>query len=174
MPGFNVNYFKDGLIPNHTKPAFALFGILTAHNIILKNIMIHMHKITKFSYLLPISIIKTIPTNAPVIGSTHATCDDWLQKYGTTYFSNSIFFKGPLFYSDITNELNNQNITTHNCRTLNTYKNIIKSHLMRVQQSGDDENWTSDNFKLFSTPGLRKSTRTQAGKCKQINLLDLI
>ena len=36
---------------------------------------------------------------------------------------------------------------------------------MLLQKTGDSENWTNDNFKLYNSPGLRKSTRSR----KQIN-----
>ena len=44
MPGFNLNYFKDGLTPCHTKPFFTEYSILTVHSIIFTNILIFMHK----------------------------------------------------------------------------------------------------------------------------------
>ena len=45
MAGY-VNYrYKDGKIPDHTKPAFKEHGVLTVQGVIVKNALILMHKI---------------------------------------------------------------------------------------------------------------------------------
>ena len=116
-----------------------------------------MHKIYSCPSLLPPSILQTIPPNAPLPGSTHETCSQWLQIYSNT-FSNSLFFKGPLFHCDMSHDLYNHDTVTI---TKNSHKNIIKSHLLTLQKTGDSENWTNDNFKLYNSPGLRKSTRSR-------------
>ena len=162
MPGFTISHFtnENGTTPTHTKPAFTSFSILTVQNIILKNILVFMHKINKCPSLLPPSISQTISHDAPTPGSTHETCSQWLRIYGSNSYSKSLFFKGPLFYSDMSSEIYDPTISTSN-RPLNYHKNVIKSHLFELQKKGDTENWISDNFKLYNSPGLRKSARTR-------------
>ena len=157
MPGYTTNYFTNDKLPTHTKPAFTDYDILTVQNIILKNIMIHMHKTSKG--ILPFSVLQTIPPNAPVPGSTHETCTAWLDIYGTDTFKKSIFFKGPLLYNELSCKLNTNNTLINDCRTLYSFKNIIKKHLLATQKEGDSEIW--NNFKIYHTPGLRKSSRTK-------------
>ena len=48
MPGNNINYYKDGMSPCHTKPFFTENKIMTIHSIILANILNFMHKHNEF------------------------------------------------------------------------------------------------------------------------------
>ena len=38
MPGYRNNYYKEGICPCHTKPAFTEYNILTVQMVILKNV----------------------------------------------------------------------------------------------------------------------------------------
>ena len=155
MPG-NVNQFYiDGSIPTHTKPSFTKFNILTVHNIILKNILIFMQKIHRFHNTLPVSLRQTISQDAPVPGSTHENCSSWLEKYSKNLYANSLFYKGPLFYTDIAPELEKSNHYT----SIEACKCRIKSYLLSSQCTGTHDEWQAVNFKLQNTPGLRRSKR---------------
>ena len=93
MPGY-VNYFyKDEVLPTHTKPGFKQFNILTTESVIAKNAMIFMHKVKKFTCSIPSSVSETIASDAPAIDSDHETCHEWLAKYGTSTYAKSIFYK---------------------------------------------------------------------------------
>ena len=154
MPGF-VNYFyKDGVLPNQTKSAFVEFNILTVHNIIVKNAIILMHKIHHFPNNIPISVSEIISHDAPIPGSTHESCSNWLSKYSTNVYAKSVVYKGPLLYTDILNELETKGLYSN----IISCKHAIKKYLFEQQGSGDGE-WQAGNFKLFNISGLRKSNR---------------
>ena len=71
MSGY-VNYrYKDGMLPDHTKPAFKEYEILTVHGIIAKNALILMHKIKNMTSLLPKSIINLFPPDIPNYGTSY-------------------------------------------------------------------------------------------------------
>ena len=157
MPGF-VNYFyRKGETPGHTKSTFTKHGILTIHNIIVKNTVIFMLKQYRHSESreLPDSVAATIHSDAPKPGSgaTHETNGDWLAKYSTHGFQASVFYKGPLLFIDLLdNELR--------CAVSKaSIKNSVKRSLIKLQSSGDSEEWQAENFKLNNITGLRKSQR---------------
>ena len=103
MPGY-VNYFyNDGKLPGHTKFSFYEYGILTIHGMMIKSALLSMHKVKHFPSSLPQSIRKTVPDNAPTIGSDHDNCSAWLQKYGQACYTSSIFGKVPLLTITTTN-----------------------------------------------------------------------
>ena len=155
IPG-HVNYhYNNGTCPTHTKPAFTDFKILTVHNVILKNIIIFMNKIHNFPSSLPISVKNTI---SPSSSSPYSDTDynsDWYNNYNQTPYNTSTFFKGPLFYTNIMTE----NPSFQAPKSLDSYKQRIKQHLLEVQCSGDAQEWESTNFKLSNLPGLRRSAR---------------
>ena len=152
MPGYTNYFYKNGVPPSHTKPAFTNLNILTVHNLILKNVLIFMNKIHRYPELMPISILNTIPKNSPVPGSTHEMCAEWLQNYGSKSLSNTVYYKGPLLFSDIT-------LNTNNAKSYTSMKHIIKKYLFDVQRLGNEEEWLSNNFKLYNINGLRQSAR---------------
>ena len=153
----NVNsFYKNGQIPTHTKPSFTEFAILTVHNIILKNALLFMYKIHKFPHTLPQSVKSLISEDAPIPGSDHDTCQDWLSTFGTHTYSSCLMYKGPLFYSDMMPSITNSTIPP---RSLDSCKIQITRHLRELQSSGNSEEWSSDNFKLTNVPGLRRSQR---------------
>ena len=120
MPGFVDYFYIDGKLWAHTKSSFYEYGMLTIHGIIVKNALLFMpqqcpnnallfmHKVKHFPSLLPQSIRKTVPDNAPTIGLNHDNCSAWLHKYGQACYTSSIFGKGPL----LTITVNNIELTT--------------------------------------------------------------
>ena len=124
MPGY-INYFyKDGALPTHTKFAFNNLKIHTIHSIIIKNALTAMHKIKNFSDTIPQSVAATIRPDAPVQGSDHETCDEWLKTYGTETFRTSFFYKGPLIFTD-SRTLQLQTPTA--LLSINAYKNNVSN-----------------------------------------------
>ena len=156
MPGFVQSYYKDGILPAHTKVSFNKYKILTVHNVIAKNTMVFMHKINYFPDMLPNSIKETIAPDAPVRGSNHETCQDWLSIFGTCVYNKSIFFKGPLLYVD---PLTEQFFTPSALLSINHFKSGTKRMLLNTQATGNTEEWQSGNFLLLNINGLRRSSR---------------
>ena len=157
MPGYVKYFYKDDSPPAHTKPAFTNFNILTVQSVIAKNAMIFMHKVNKFTRSIPSSVRETIASNAPAIDSDHETCHEWLAKYGTSTYAKSIFYKGPLMYNDSKFRLAVSTPTS--CLSINAFKSNVKRTLIGLQNSGDKEEWQSENFLLYNISGLRKSSR---------------
>ena len=156
MPGY-VNYFyKDGLLPTHTKAAFAAYCIPTVHNIILKNALLFTLKAKNFQLFLPNSVHQLIPENSPTASSNYD--DDsivtWMEYYNNPHYRASIFYKGPLFYAEIINLLKPLNINS-----IYSYKKSITEYLNNLQSAGEDDDWTAENFKLYNPKGLRQSER---------------
>ena len=155
MPGYVNYYFKDGNVPQHTKPAFNQFGVLTVQGIIVKNALLFMHKVKHFPHILPPSLTDTIARNAPTYGSTHETCEVWLNEFNNAHHRKSIFFKGPLLVTDSLNIVPGDSLVP-----INIYKSKVKSRLLEIQNQGDIE-WQQDNFPLYCISGLRVSNRTK-------------
>ena len=157
MTGYVKYFYKDGIFPSHTKSTFVEHKILTAHSIIIKNALLFMHKIYCFPSQLPVSIRNTIPDNAPSdsFELSHETCSAWLERYNNQIYRNSIFFKGPLLYTDMSNSYPNWN----SCFSTNSLKKNIKRILREIQAKGDNVEWQADNFKLYNIQGPRKSKR---------------
>ena len=155
MSGYVNYYYKDGETPANTKPIFLKHKILTVQSIIVKNALIFMYKINKFTSHLPVSIRETIPNNAPTTGSTYHTCADWLTKYNYCKHRNSIYYKGPLLFTEFSSE----NETWNTCFTITSLKSRIKRNLHEIQSRGEPLEWQSKNFKLYEINGLRKSDR---------------
>ena len=156
MPGYVNFFYKDGLLPAHTKASFNKFKILTVHGVIARNALIFIHKIRNFPQLVPSSVRETIASDAPTRGSSYETCQEWLDNFGTSVYSKSIFFKGPLIYIEPdTEELE----TPKSLCFINLFKSSSKKLLLKLQNNGDSDEWQSDNFLLFRIRGLRKSCR---------------
>ena len=100
MPGHEINYYKNGRTPCHTKPAFAEYKILTVPMVILKNVLIYMFKRQELPQTTPPSILGLIGEDAPDPGSTHENSMEWLHNTSTGLLRRTISYKGPLFYSD--------------------------------------------------------------------------
>ena len=91
IPGF-INYkYKDGKIPGHTKAYFSEYGILTIHNMIVFNALNFMHKVKNYPSLLPDLVLKTIADDSPIPGSTHESCQSWLEVYNNYHYHKSLF-----------------------------------------------------------------------------------
>ena len=155
-PG-HVNYFyKDGSCPSHTKPYFTNLQILTVHNIILKNCITFFNTKYHFPETLPSSIHDIIPHNSPSHLLTPEQCSDWYEKYNNHPFNKTIFFKGPLLYTDIINSNPNLNLP---CTSKASFKQQAKSYILGIQAAGDSFEWETNNFKLLNLTGLRRSNR---------------
>jgi exonuclease III len=157
MPGF-VNYFyKDGVLPSHTKASFNSYKILTIQNLIAKNAILFMHKVRSFGNLLPPSVKETIASNAPEWGGSHESSADWLKSFSTVSFENSLFYKGPLIYIDPSNREIFQ--ATTSLMSIEPFKANVKKFILKVQSAGDSEVWQPHNFPLYNIHGLRRSAR---------------
>ena len=146
MPGFTNYYYdpKTDKIPTHTKCTYSKLGILTVHNVILKNLLIFMRKIAHFSNYLPTPIVNHF-----------RNCIDSPIEARLKPHKNSLSVKGPFLYSVITNELTVK-IQADSNRTLNSYKQHINKFLLEKQGLGEIE-WVPVNFQMYK--GTRKSPR---------------
>ena len=72
MPGNNINYYKDGISPCHTKPFFTQNKIMTIHSIILANILNFMHKHSEFKNLIPPPVFDIISSETPKYNHVNA------------------------------------------------------------------------------------------------------
>ena len=155
IPGFINYYFRDGVLPGHTKPAFNEYKILTVHNIIALNAFLFVEKTRTFPSLLPPSVVSTIHTSSPVPGSTHEDCENWLQVYNTLTYRNSLFFKGPMLYctSGII-----ENLNTDKIYSMKSFKTKVRNVILSCQNEGVSNEWQPDNFVLGKFKGLRSST----------------
>jgi hypothetical protein len=154
IPG-HINYrYRDGEIPGHTKTSFKEYGILTVQGIIAKNALTLLYRINQHGDLLPQSVRDLVPDNVPSKEDNHETSSDWLLKYGSTAYKNSIFYKGPLLY--ISNFHTETTFTS--IAFTSTYKSNIKFALIEQQSTGDSDDWPC--FLLNDIRGLRKSART--------------
>ena len=157
MPGYTKYFYKDGVLPTHTKSKFNKFGILTVHGIIVTNALVFMHKVQNLPEALPISVRETIACDAPTYGSNHESCQEWLKIYGSNCFSKSVFFKGPLLLID--DKFNDLTTTAQNILPYKLYRKKMKNILLKLQIEGDSEEWQANNFILNNISGLRKSNR---------------
>ena len=157
-PGFNRDYYKEGVMPTHTKPFFAKYNILSVHNIIAINALLFMHKVRHFPEALPQSVRATIASNSPKQATDHISSEEWLSEYGNSNYSKSIFFKGPMLHID------NRFDSLVNGATLLSYKTYraqAKTKLLKIQCTGETDSWQADNFVLLTIHGLRRSSRLQ-------------
>ena len=72
-PGYVIvrYFYKDGILPTHTKSAFKEYKIMTVQSIIAKNGLIFMVKVLKFSSEIPLYIRNLIPLNSPSHHPSH-------------------------------------------------------------------------------------------------------
>ena len=159
MPGYVQYYYKDGKLPSGTKSSFTNYDILTIHRIIVKNALIFMHKISIFRKLLPQSLKDTIPGNTPIAIANDDTFEEysnWLDKFGSHTYRNSLFYKGPLLYID---SKFNETRSPAACLSMNIFKRNVQNSLLKHQSSGEKDEWQANNFALFNITGLRRSAR---------------
>ena len=155
MPGFVNYYFKEGALPQHTKPFFNGNEILTVHGLIVYNSIILLHKIKYMPQLVPKNILQAFPDDIPTKISDHVTASSWLQLYSSTNFKNSIFYKGPLLsiYADKADAT-----TLPTLFSIKLFKASAKRMLLSLQKDGESNEWNP--FLLNNIPGLRQSKRT--------------
>ena len=152
IPGF-VNYFyAEGEIPGHTKAAFREYKILTIHNIIVLNALLFIFKVNHSPATLPPSVRNMISEHGPVAGSTHESCADWLDNFNNHIYRKSVFFKGPLLWA--CSKINNE-IPPTNLLSVDSYKINAKRILGEKQIVGNPDEWSNENFALYSCAGLR-------------------
>ena len=155
IPGFVNYYYKDGQLPTHTKTAFSTHKILTIHGIVVKNLLIFLHKLKYHSTSLPTTVSNTMHTDAPI--TLDPPTDNnltWYNEHNDSWFRNSLFFKAPLLYRSYPNLTENADHLTN----LNL-KKLLKKRLLELQCSGDKDEWPL--FPLYSIDGLRKSERNR-------------
>ena len=73
-------FYKDVVLPTHTKPVFKDYSILTVRGITPNNGLIFLSKKVRFSSTLSKSILELLmPTNSPatVLIATHEPTTDW-------------------------------------------------------------------------------------------------
>ena len=156
MPGYANSYYKDGKLPTHTKQFFSKHDLLTVHNIILKNIMIFFYKLHHSPETIPQTIKHLIPPTAPNPENVVDYSSDWYTIYNSYPYNKSIFFKGPILFTDIVNEEHERYSHTTNSVSV---KKITKKILLNTQKAGNEEEWETSNFKLMELTGLRRSKR---------------
>ena len=156
MPGYVNFFYKDGVLPSHTKNSFSNFRVLTVHGVIAKFALILMHKIYNFSKSVPLSVRETIAHDAPTIGSSYETSHGWLTNFGTSTYRKSFFYKGPLIYLDPKTTVLITPVTTI---SINAYKTNVKRVLLNLQSAGESGEWQPDNFLLYNIRGRRQSSR---------------
>ena len=102
MPGYVNYYFKDGNLPTGTKTSFKEHNILTVHGIIAKTAIMFMHKYVCRPNVLPASVRDTIDKDAPKyeLDESNEAIKDWYKNHNTPVFRNSLFFVGPMLFSD--------------------------------------------------------------------------
>ena len=161
-PGFNRNFFKDGLAPCHTKPIFATYEMRSVQTIILTNVLLFMSKFHNHSHLLPQSVRNIISSNAPT-PDCEVTDEviEWSVKHSTGKLRNSISFKGPLFYLHFKSTIfdSHSSVGKTDSPTFSMIKKRVKGLLFNVQCHGDENDWEGANTPLYNVPGLPRQKR---------------
>ena len=116
---------------------------MTIHSIIILNTLIFMQKTINYPSLLPASILNTIGQGSPVPGSTHHSCEQWLKNYDNYYYRKSIFFKGPLLFSDSRESIS---LPLASYLNIKSYKKNVKQTLINIQSSGEQCEWQNNNW----------------------------
>ena len=169
MPGYNVNYYKDGNQPCHTKRFFTEYRILTVHSIILTNILIFMHKYYEFRNLTPLSVSSIISPDALKNGQVNDKTVAWMARNTTDKSRKTISFKGPLFYSKYMPEILEKNGIKYPCNApVNLFKKHTKSFIFEVQTFDRPDKWEGTNTPLYNVPGLPRADRENIPKVSYI------
>ena len=158
MPGFVRYYYKDGELPTGTKASFKNYGILTVHGIIAKAIILFMYKY-HYSDNLPQSVRDTVDKNAPkfTVDEANVLIDQWYSSLNNVLYRNSLFFKGPLLFSDpkltalVTPLITAQSI-----------KHRAKKLFLEFEHLGNPDDWNDSYFLIHNIQAIRKSKRTMA------------
>ena len=160
MPGFNSNYYKDGIIPCHTKDFLTEHKILTVHSIILLNVLTFMFKYHYWKQYLPPTVAGIIAPGAPTPGCNPQNSKKWINNHSVGILHNVLSFKGPLFYLKYMPEI----LATYNNkfeeRSVNmSFKKRAKPFLYNIQRSGSTMEWEGQNTPLYYVPGLPRQNR---------------
>ena len=158
IPGFVIYYYKEETDepPAHTKETFAKLNIPTVYSLILKNLLIFMHKIHHAPQLIP---------NAILAFFTQISEDDTditreMSERLTTQ-KNSLFLKGPRLHNELISETIEAD-RPFNTNTLNSFKNSVNTYLIDMQTKGSSAEWMPENVRLCIQKGTRKSPRTNS------------
>ena len=171
MPGYNINYYKDGMTPCHTKAFFTEYGIMTVHSIILANILNFMHKHNEFKNLIPPPVFGIISPEAPKHNHVNENVVAWMNRHNTGKLRNAISFKGPLFYFDYVPQFLEKTDLKHPCMvTHKIFKKHAKSFVLSIQSTGSPSEWEGANTPLYNVPGLPRAERANIPKVSYIEL----
>ena len=170
IPGF-ANYFynKDtGEKPRHTKKAFTDNEIMTVHNQVLLNVLVFMHKVHKgvapnsIGSIFDKEFVDETNRDIPIIPheprEIFQPSSSRLEKY-----KNSILYKGPKLYNEITHYLTienkkvNKNSPATELLYVKPFKRLVKNYLLDIQSEGDTDEWSAINYRLYA--GSRSSNR---------------
>ena len=169
MPGYNSNYYKNGMAPCHTKAFFTEHNIPTLPSIILSNIIIFMNNLHNRKNCLPSSVANIISPCAPKPSEINENCVSWLNMNSTLKLRNTLSFKGPLFFAKYMLEI------SRHCRTnkelnlpIDLFKKQTKSFVFKLQSGGRCEEWEGKNTPLYYVPGLPRICRKNATEVSYI------
>ena len=159
MPGFVRYYYKNGELPTGTKTSFSEYKILTVHGIIAKSTILFMNKYHYQPDNLPKSVSDLIDNDAPkyCLDETDDPAQRWFAKHNTSIYRNSLFFSGPMIYTDP--EL--KNLVRPN-PGISNFKNMVKNILLKFEHREDPEKWEDSKFFIHEIQGIRKSKRIGA------------
>ena len=154
-------YYKEGVIPTHTKPAFIELKIPTVHNIITMNMLIFVRKVLCTDGNLPESVAEIISRDSPCHVDEVDYSSEWYRKYSQTPYATSILFKAPLLHNLFHDKIFEK--CAHNGLNFSmpSYKNAIKQLIHDFQSLGSETDWETSNFMLYSSLGLRRSNRNK-------------
>ena len=79
---------------------------------------------------------------------------NWYNSLNDHTYQNSLFFKGPLLYSDPQVSDLVTPVLSREC-----FKNRAKNTLLELDHKGDPENWDDSKFLVNEIQGIRKSSR---------------
>ena len=169
MPGNNINYYKDGMSPCHTKSFFTENKIMTIHSIILANILNFMHKHNEFKNLIPPPVFDIISSETPKYSHVNANIIEWMNSHNKGKLRNAISFKGPLFYFNYVPKYLELTNLKHPClASHNIFKNHTKSFVLSIQSEGNPNEWEGKNTPLYNVPGLPRVERENVPKVSYI------
>ena len=158
MPGYNCNYYKNGLTPCHTKQIFKEHTIFSVHSLILTKIILFMDKFHNYRQGLPSSVLNIISTDGPKYGNANEKSSEWLANHPTQKMRNALYFKGPLFYLKYMPEILLNCDEVNNFKTFKSFKARVKSFVFDTQTEGGPNDWEGLNCEhaIILLPGITK------------------
>ena len=159
MPGYVNYYFKDGNLPTGTKTSFKEYNILTVHGIIAKTAIMFMHKNICRPNVIPASVRDTIDKDAPKynLDESNEAIKDWYKNHNTSVFRNSLFFVGPMLFSDP----KLSEVVAPRPQQI-CFKTRAQKIIFEFEHLGEPENWEGSKFIIHELQGIRKSKRIGA------------